>query len=88
MTPRHPAIEFKRFLVGIDQAVPAELEVQVSCGNSSAPKTRRSGAGWSPSSVPAALHPTYSSWLNLVERWFAELTTKWLRRGRHARFPS
>ena len=27
--------------------------------------------------------PTYSSWLNLVERWFAELTSKWLRRGSH-----
>jgi transposase len=27
--------------------------------------------------------PTYSSWLNLVEHWFAELTTKWLRRGSH-----
>jgi len=27
--------------------------------------------------------PTYSSWINLVERWFAELTTKWLRRGTH-----
>ena len=27
--------------------------------------------------------PTYSSWMNLVERWFAELTNKWLRRGAH-----
>ena len=27
--------------------------------------------------------PTYSSWLNLVERWFAELTERWLRRGSH-----
>jgi transposase len=27
--------------------------------------------------------PTYSSWLNLVERWFAELTTKWIKRGTH-----
>ena len=27
--------------------------------------------------------PTYSAWLNLVERWFAELTNKWLRRGTH-----
>jgi hypothetical protein len=27
--------------------------------------------------------PTYSSWLNLVERWFAELTTKWIKRGSH-----
>ena len=27
--------------------------------------------------------PTYSSWLNLVERWFAELTTKWIKRSTH-----
>ena len=27
--------------------------------------------------------PTYSSWMNLVERWFAELTTKWIKRGTH-----
>ena len=27
--------------------------------------------------------PTYTSWMNLVERWFAERTTKWLRRGSH-----
>jgi hypothetical protein len=27
--------------------------------------------------------PTYSSWLNLVERWFAEMTTKWIKRGSH-----
>lgn len=27
--------------------------------------------------------PTYASWMNLVERWFFELTTKWLRRGTH-----
>jgi transposase len=34
---------------------------------------------------PPALHftPTYSCWLNLVERWFAELTTKWLKRSAH-----
>ena len=28
-------------------------------------------------------YPTYSSWLNLVERWFGELTSKWIRRGTH-----
>jgi len=27
--------------------------------------------------------PTYSSWMNLVERWFGELPTKWIRRGTH-----
>ena len=31
---------------------------------------------------------TYSSWLNLVERWFSELTTKWIRRGTAARSPN
>ena len=31
--------------------------------------------------------PTYSSWMNLVERWFAELTSKWLRRGTHHSVP-
>jgi transposase len=40
------------------------------------------------SSNPAGKHhfhftPTSSSWMNLVERWFAELTNKWLRRGTH-----
>jgi len=36
-----------------------------------------------PSPVPSPLHAYLSSWLNLVERWFAELTNKWLRRGTH-----
>jgi transposase len=36
-----------------------------------------------PAPLPAASVPTYSSWLNLVERWFAELTTRKLRRSAH-----
>src|SRR5262245_37190942 len=80
MTPRHRAIEFKRFLARIDQAVPAELDVHVICDNSSThytPEIRR----WLMRHPRFNLHftPTYSSWLNLVERWFAELTSKWLR---------
>ena len=43
--------------------------------------TRR--VGRSSDAPTAAIGPTYSSWLNLVERWFAELTTKQLRRGTH-----
>jgi transposase len=35
------------------------------------------------SPLPAAPDPTYSSWLNLVERWFAELTTRQLRGSAH-----
>ena len=84
LTPRHRAIEFRRFLTRIDQAVPADLAVHVLCDNSSthkAPAIQR----WLVVHPRFQLHftPTYSSWLNLVERCFAELTTKWLRRGTH-----
>jgi transposase len=88
MTPRHRAIEFKRFLDQVNRAVPAELDLHVICDNSSTHKTpaiRR----WLVDHPRIQLHftPTYSSWLNLVERWFAELTTKWLRRGSHRSVP-
>jgi transposase len=84
MTARHRAVEFGRFLDRVDQAVPADLDVHVVCDNSSAHKTpaiRR----WLVAHPRFRLHftPTYSSWLNLVERWFAELTSKWLTRGSH-----
>ena len=82
--PRHRAIEFKRFLAHVDRAVPAELELHVICDNSSTHKTPGIQR-WLLAHPRVHLHftPTYSSWLNLVERWFAELTAKWLRRGTH-----
>jgi transposase len=88
MTPRHRAIEFRQFLDRVDQAVPAALDVHVICDNSSSHKTpaiRR----WLVAHPRFQVHftPTSSSWLNLVERWFAELTTKWLRRGSHRSVP-
>ncbi|HEX2274459.1 MAG TPA: IS630 family transposase [Acidimicrobiales bacterium] len=84
LTARHRAEEFRRFLNLIDKAVPAHLDVHVVVDNSSthkAPTIQR----WLLRHPRFTLHftPTYSSWLNLVERWFAELTTKWLRRGTH-----
>jgi transposase len=84
MTARHRAIEFRRFLTRIDQQVPAELAVHVICDNSSTHKTSAIQR-WLVAHPRFQLHftPTYSSWLNLVERWFAELTSKWLRRGSH-----
>src|SRR5215212_3497045 len=84
LTDRHRAIEFKRFLHRIDQQVPAGLAVQVICDNSSTHKTPAIQR-WLVAHPRFQLHvtPTYSSWLNLVERWFAELTTKWRRRGTH-----
>ncbi len=88
MTPRHRAAEFKRFLARVDQAVPAGLAVHVICDNSSTHKTPAINH-WLVGHPRFHLHftPTYSSWLNLVERWFSELTTKWLRRGSHRSVP-
>jgi transposase len=84
MTPRHRAEEFRRFLNLIDKTVPDGLDVHVVLDNSSthkAPTIQR----WLVRHPRFTFHftPTYSSWLNLVERWFAELTTKWIKRGSH-----
>jgi transposase len=81
---RHRAIEFKRFLQRIDAEVPADLDVHLVLDNSSTHKTPAIKR-WLAAHPRFALHftPTSSSWLNLVERWFAELTTKKLRRGAH-----
>jgi transposase len=58
--------------------------VHVICDNSSTHKTPAIQR-WLLAHPRVHLHftPTSGSWLNLVERWFAELTTKWLRRGTH-----
>ena len=81
---RHRAIEFKKFLQLLDHEVPADLEVHVILDNASTHKTAAI-RDWLPAHPRFVLHftPTSSSWLNLVERWFAELTTKKLRRGSH-----
>jgi transposase len=84
MTPRHRAEEFRRFLKTIDAQVPAHLDIHLVLDNSSTHKTP-SIQRWLQRHPRFTLHftPTYASWLNLVERWFAELTTKWIRRGTH-----
>jgi transposase len=81
---RHRAIEFKKFLATIDRDVPADLAVHLVLDNSSTHKTPAIQR-WLAAHPRFVLHftPTSSSWLNLVERWFAELTTKKLRRGAH-----
>lgn len=81
---RHRAIEFKKFLQKIDSRVPAELEVHLildSYATHKTPKIKR----WLAAHPRFVLHftPTGSSWINLVERWFAELTARKLRRGVH-----
>jgi transposase len=81
---RHRAIEFKNFLIKIDREVPAEFDVHVVLDNASTHKTP-AVKRWLLAHPRFVLHftPTSSSWLNLVERWFGELTTKKLQRGTH-----
>ncbi len=81
---RHRAIEFKQFLAALDREVPAQLDVHLVLDNSSTHKTPAIQR-WLAAHPRFVLHftPTSSSWLNLVERWFAELTSKLLRRGTH-----
>jgi len=84
LTARHRSEEFRRFLNLIERSVPAELNVHVIIDNSSTHKTPAIQR-WLVRHPRFVFHftPTYSSWLNLVERWFAELTERWLRRGSH-----
>ena len=81
---RHRAIEFRKFLATIDRQVPAGLDVHVVLDNVSTHKTPAIHR-WLAAHPRFHLHftPTSSSWLNLVERWFAELTTKNLQRATH-----
>ena len=81
---RHRAIEFKKFLQTLDKQVPADLDVHLVLDNSSTHKTPAIKT-WLLAHPRFVLHltPTSSSWLNLVERWFGELTQKLLRRSAH-----
>ena len=81
---RHRASEFLKFLNQIDASVPDELDVHIILDNLSTHKTPAVHR-WFLRHPRYHLHftPTYSSWLNQVERWFALLETKALKRGVH-----
>ena len=81
---RHRSAEFRKFLDTIDNAVPGDLDVHLILDNYGTHKTaaiRR----WLAKRPRFHVHftPTSSSWLNLVERFFAALTEKQIRRGAH-----
>jgi transposase len=81
---RHRAKEFRKFLDTIDAAVPAALGVHVILDNYGTHKTPLIHR-WLLRHPRFHVHftPTGTSWINLVERWFATLTDKQLRRGVH-----
>jgi len=81
---RHRAREFRTFLDTIDDTVPATLDVHLIVDNASTHKTPLIHR-WLARHPRFHIHftPTGSSWINLVERWFAALTEKQLHRGVH-----
>jgi transposase len=81
---RHRAREFRTFLETINAAVPEALDVHLIVDNASTHKTPLIHR-WLARHPRFHVHftPTGSSWINLVERWFAALTEKQIRRGVH-----
>jgi transposase len=81
---QHRAVEFKKFLIAIDKAVPDELDVHLVCDNLATHKTPAI-QDWLARHPRFTLHftPTGSSWINQVERWFGFLTDQLLKRGVH-----
>ncbi len=81
---RHRATEFLDFLRQIDRAVPGGLDVHIVMDNYATHKTAKVRA-WLARRPHYHVHftPTSASWINQVERWFAELTRKQLQRGVH-----
>jgi len=81
---RHRTVEFKKFLTKIDAEVPEHLNVHLVCDNYG---THKSPAiiTWLAAHPRFHVHytPTYSSWINQVERWFAYLTEQLLQRSDH-----
>ncbi len=81
---RHRASEFLDFLKEIDARVPDDLDIHVVMDNYATHKTPRIKA-WLARRPRYHVHftPTSASWINQVERWFAELTRKQIQRGVH-----
>jgi putative transposase len=80
--PRHRHQEFLGFLQHLDRNIPADLEVHLIADNYATHKHPRVRA-WLARRPRYHLHytPTYASWLNQVERWFARITQQAIRRG-------
>ena len=81
---RHRAVEFRTFLDALDAQVPPALDVHIIMDNDGT-HTSALIRRWFAKRPRFHAHvtPTYASWLNLIERWFAALETAQLRRGVH-----
>ena len=82
--PRHRAVEFRKFLDEVERNVPTGLDVHVVMDNASSHKTALI-QNWFAKRPRWHMHftPTSSSWINQVERFFALLAEKQIKRGTH-----
>ena len=81
---RHRSQEFLKFLRVIDRSVPKDMDIHIVLDNYGTHKTALIH-NWLLTRERFHLHftPTSSSWLNLIERWFAAITRDQIRRGTH-----
>jgi transposase len=81
---RHRSLEFRKFLDLLDQSIPSDLQVHLVLDNYATHKTALIQR-WLLKRPRYHLHftPTHASWLNQVERWFALLTQRQIKRGSH-----
>ena len=81
---KHRAVEFKKFLAKIDAQVPADLDVHIVCENYGTHKSPTI-VSWLARHPRFTMHftPTYSSWINHLERLFAEMTRELLQHSDH-----
>ena len=84
MHSRHRSIEFRKFLDTIEAEVPKDLDIHLIMDNYGTHKTALI-RNWLAKRPRFHVHftPTYGSWLNQVERWFALLTNRQIKRGTH-----
>jgi transposase len=85
---RHRTVEFRKFLIKIDSEIRAELDIHLACDNYGTHKTPailKWRAEHPRFYMRFYMHfmPTYSSWINQVERWFGCATEELIRRGDH-----
>jgi len=81
---RHRSAEFLQFLKAIDAAVPTDQDIHLIMDNYGTHKTEKVRA-WFAARPRYHVHftPTSASWLNLVERFFGQISEKWIKRGAH-----
>ena len=81
---RHRSVEFLQFLKAIDAAVPTDQDIHLIMDNYGTHKTEKVRA-WFAEHPRYHVHftPTSASWLNLVERFFGQISEKWIKRSAH-----